>query len=410
MKIFSKYKNFMSDMILNMIGFGIYIVSQQILLLPILAKVVNDEVYASIVLYISILNVVCNVTGGELGNVRLVKDADYKKNNIIGDFSRILLFLSLIVVIIIFPILLYLKYSILGSMLLIITMLLANIRLYATSYYRLEQKYNRVIIQNVLYLIGIILSLIIFYLSKNIYLLLLIPEIISVGYALKYSDLLKMKLIKTKEIKNTIKKFGELGFVSLLVNLMNYIDKFLIYPILGATAVAVYYAVNSMSKIISLITNPMSNVILSWVSKVNENKKKNKIIKSTIIANIPIIIVVSIVSIPLTYLALKILYSQYLADAMILIVPISIITAFGAASTLTKSVILKFSDTKRLMFIYMGYFVLFAILAYNLSKTNGLLGFAYSNLISRIILWISFIILLITSKNTKVEEKNEIND
>ena len=311
MKIFSKYKNFMSDMILNMIGFGIYIVSQQILLLPILAKFVNDEIYASIVLYISILNVVCNVTGGELGNVRIVRDSDYKKNNIIGDFSRILLFLSFIVIIIVFPILIYLKYSVLGSILLLITMLLSNVRLYATSYYRLEQKYNRVITQNLLYCLGIILSLIVFYFFKNIYLLLLIPEIISVGYALKYSDLLKMKMLKTKQIKNTIKKYGELGFVSLLTNLMNYIDKFLIYPILGATSVAVYYAVNSMSKIISLITNPMSNVILSWVSKVNENKKKNKIIKSTIIINIPIIIVVSIISIPLTYLALKILYSQY---------------------------------------------------------------------------------------------------
>ena len=62
------------------------------------------------------------------------------------------------------------------------------------------------------------------------------------------------------------------------------------------------------------------------------------------------------------------------------------------------------------MFIYMGYFVLFAILAYNFSKSNGLLGFAYSNLISRIILWTSFIILLTTSKSTKVEEKNEVSN
>ena len=118
----------------------------------------------------------------------------------------------------------------------------------------------------------------------------------------------------------------------------------------------------------------------------------------------------SIISIPLTYLALKILYRQYLTEAMILIVPISIITAFGTASTLTKSVLLKFSNTKKLMFIYMGYFILFATLAYNLSKSNGLLGFAYSNLISRIILWISFIILLMTSKSTNEEEKNEIKD
>ena len=398
MEFVKKYKKYFSDMILNMIGFAIYIVAQQILLLPILAKSVTDEVYAVIVLYLSILNVVCNVTGGELGNVRLVMDSEYKKDSLRGDFARILLLLSPIITIILFPLFIFLGYSKLGSIALILTILMANIRLYSTCYYRLEKEFNKVIIQNLCYLCGIILSLIAFIFCKNIYLILFIPELISLVYALKNSDLLKMKLNKTKEIKNTIKKFGELGFVSLLTNLMNYIDKFLIYPILGTTSVAVYYAVNSMSKIVSLITNPMSSVVLSWISNINDSKKKNKIIKMTMCVNIPIVIIVAIISIPLTYLALKILYSQYLVDAMILIVPISIITAFGTASTLTKSVLLKFSNTKKLMFIYMGYFVLFAILAYNLSKSNGLLGFAYSNLISRIVLWISFIILLVTAK------------
>lgn len=79
MNFIKKYKNFFSDMVLNMIGFGIYIISQQILLLPILAKIVDDNIYSSIVLYISILNVICNVTGGELGNVRLIRDSEYKE-------------------------------------------------------------------------------------------------------------------------------------------------------------------------------------------------------------------------------------------------------------------------------------------------------------------------------------------
>ena len=114
MGIFKKYKVFMSDMLLNMVGFGIYIVAQQILLLPLLAKLVEDEVYSSIVLYLSILNVVCNVTGGELGNVRLVRDQDYQQKNIKGDFSRILLMISLGIVVILLPIFIfYIQYSVL---------------------------------------------------------------------------------------------------------------------------------------------------------------------------------------------------------------------------------------------------------------------------------------------------------
>lgn len=152
-KFLKKYKIFLSDMILNMIGFGIYIIAQQIILLPILAKTVDDTIYSSLVLYISILNVICNVTGGELGNVRLVRDSDYKEKGVIGDFTRILLTLSPIIAIITFPILIYLKYSILGSVFLVLTILMANVRLYATCFYRLEKKYNKVIIQNLFYLV-----------------------------------------------------------------------------------------------------------------------------------------------------------------------------------------------------------------------------------------------------------------
>lgn len=404
MNFINRYKNFFSDMILNMIGFGIYIIAQQILLLPILAKIVDDTIYSNIVLYISILNVVCNVTGGELGNVRLVRDSAYKEKNVHGDFTRILLSISPIITVIVFPILIYLKYSIIGSILYTLTILMANVRLYATCFYRLEQKFNKVIIQNIFYLFGIILSLILFKFIGNIYLLLFIPECVSLIYALKNSDLLIMGLKKTNEMKKTIRKFGGLGFVSLLTNLMNYFDKFLIYPMFGATSVAVYYAVNSMSKIASLITNPMSSVILSWVANSDEKKNKKKILKMTLISNIPILLVVTIITIPLTYIALRILYSQYMEDALVLIIPIAITTAFGTAATLIKSVLLKYTNTNKLVVTYIIYFAIFSLLGYNLSKSQGLIGFTVANLIAKIILWGLFIILLIISKKENQEE------
>lgn len=398
MEFIKKYKNFFSDVILNMIGFGIYIVAQQIFLLPILAKLVNDDIYSNIVLYISILNVICNTTGGELGNVRLVRDSEYKNKNIIGDFALLLVTISPIIAIIVFPVLIYLNYTVWGSLILVITILMANVRLYSTCYYRLEPKYNKVILQNVCYLAGIIISLILFYFYKNIYLLLFIPEFISVIYALKNSDLLKMKFAKTVEIIETIKKFIKLGTVSLLTNLMNYFDKFLIYPMFGATSVAVYYAVNSMSKITSLITTPISNVILSWVSNSKSQDSKLKILKGTLLSNIPVIIIVTLLTIPFTYIALRILYSQYLTDAIKLIIPIAITSGFGTAATLVKSVLLKFSNTNKLLFAYILYFCIFIGLGYFCSKSYGLTGFAIANMISKIILWGLFIVLLLVSK------------
>lgn len=405
MNFFKKYKNFLSDVVLNMIGFGIYIVSQQILLLPLFKKMVNVDIYSSFVLYISILNLVCNVTGGELGNVRNVRDSDYKEKNIIGDFTRILVVISPIIAIIIMPILVfYIKYSVIGSIILTLTLIMTNIRLYSTCYYRLEKKYSKVIFQNVIYFIGIVLSLIAFYFLRNIYTLLFIPEFLSIFYALKNSDLLKMRLSKTVEMARTVLKFFKLGIVSLLTNLMDYFDKFLIYPMFGAASVAVYYAVTSMSKIGNLLTNPMSGVILSWVSNTSGNSDtKKKILRTTLLSNIPVLILVTLITAPLTYIFTMILYNEFLSDALILIIPISLTTAFSIATALIKSVLLKYSNTNRLVGTYFIYFAIFMFLSYNLSRTMGLQGFAIANLISRILLWILFVILLIVSKKEEVK-------
>lgn len=380
-KIINKYKFLFSDMILNMVGFGIYVVSQKIILLPIIAKQVNDNVYTSLTLFMSILNIFCNVTGGELGNVRLIKNNDYKDKKVIGDFSRILLVLSLLIIVIGSPILIFLKYEYKYILFFILTILMANIRLYATNFYRLEKKFLKVIIQNLIYLIGIILGLFVFNYIHEIYIVLFIPELISIIYALFNCDLIKMGLNKTSEIKSTIKKYIGLGTISLLNNIMNYCDSILIYPILGAQQVAVYYAVNSVSNIASLLTNPMSSVILSWISNAKD-EKKNKIFKITLSINIPLIIIVTLITIPLTYLSMFVLYKQYLSGITILVILISISTAFGTAGAFTKTILIKYTKTANLVGIYIMYFIVLSILGIILSKIYSLIRicFCYRNI------------------------------
>ena len=380
-KIINKYKFLFSDMILNMVGFGIYVVSQKIILLPIIAKQVNDNIYTSLTLFMSILNIFCNVTGGELGNVRLIKNNDYKDKKVIGDFSRILLVLSLLIIVIGSPILIFLKYEYKYILFFILTILMANIRLYATNFYRLEKKFLKVIIQNLIYLIGIILGLFLFNYIHEIYIVLFIPELISIIYALFNCDLIKMGLNKTTEIKSTIKKYIGLGTISLLNNIMNYCDSILIYPILGAQQVAVYYAVNSVSNITSLLTNPMSSVILSWISNAKD-EKKNKIFKITLSINIPLIIIVTLITIPLTYLSMFVLYKQYLSGITILVILISISTAFGTAGAFTKTILIKYTKTANLVGIYIMYFIVLSILGIILSKIYSLIRicFCYRNI------------------------------
>ena len=99
----------------------------------------------------------------------------------------------------------------------------------------------------------------------------------------------------------------------------------------------------------------------------------------------------------------RLLYSQYIQDALILIIPISLTTAFSIAATLIKSVLLKYSNTNKLVGTYFLYFIIFVVLSYFLSRSKGLQGFAIANLISRIFLWILFIVLLTVSKKEEAK-------
>lgn len=411
MEFIKKFKPYIVDLFLNTIGFAIYIASQHILLLPILAKITNDTIYSNFVLYISILNLIGTTIGGSLGSVRLIRNSDYEEKNILGDFSRILLVAFLIISIIGLPIYIYNGYSIIASLFLIITILMANIRIYSTSYYRLDNKYNRVIIQSLIYSVGVLLSLICFYFIKKTYLLLFIPEFLCFIYEMKTTDLLKMKLIKTVEMIVTIKNFIKISAVSFLANLMSYFDRFVIYPMFGATSLAVYFAVNSMANMFNLISTPISSIILPWVSNVKEDNAKNKILKITILANIPIVLFVTIIAIPFTYIALRILYSQYLTvdNITVLIITTSIVTAIGVAASLVKSVLLKFCSANKLVITYFIYFIVFVVVSYFLSQKYDLVGFTIANIISKCVLLLCFIIMLITSRSKEIKggEENE---
>ena len=406
MELIKKYKPYIIDLFLNTAGFAIYIASQHILLLPILAKVTNDTIYSSVVLYISILNLIGTTLGGGLGNVRLIRNSDYEEKNILGDFFRILIIAFLIISVIGLPICIYKGYSLFVSCFLIITILMANIRIYSTSYFRLDNKYNRVILQSVIYCIGIIVSLIVFYFLRKMYLLLFIPELLCFIYEMKTTDLLKMKLAKTIEMMNTVKTFIKISVVSFLANLMSYFDRFVIYPMFGATSLAVYFAVNSMANMFNLVATPISSIILPWVSNVKGEETKNKIIKLTLFINIPVIIFVTLFAIPLTYIALRILYSQYLTtdNIMILIIATSIATSLGVAASFVKSVLLKFCSANKLVISYFVYFLVFILSAYLLSHKFNLIGFSIANIISKCVLLVCFIIMLVKILKIKNNE------
>lgn len=396
-----KIKNLIRDLFFNTLGFGIYIATQQILLMPIMAKIFPEEEFAKIVLYISVFAIVTNVLGSELGIVKQVKRDEIREKS---DYNRILLQLFPFIILVSIVTLYILKFNVIEIIMLTISILLGNTRLYSAAHFRANKDFKKIVIQNVLYLIGIVLGLFITYKLKMIAIPMLLAEVICLIFDILNTDIIKTGVSKTQSNKEIWKTFAGFGFISFLINMTTYFDKIIIYPILGDNAVNVYYATSSMSKILSLITNPLHGVILSWL-KGNDEEFKKKVTTVTLKANIPMLIITFLLSIPLTYIAVMILYPQYLEDSRKLIIPICIGVAFSTASSIVKAILMKYIESKKLVKIYVIYIIILFLGATIASYYIGITGFAYAISLASVSLWIMFILLL--NKTNALQERKD---
>lgn len=390
-----KHKMFIKDILLNSFSFAIYIFSQQIIFMPIMGKLLPENTFANFIIFIAIFSIISNSFGCELGIVRQIKE-----DNNSSQYNYIMRWLLGSVLIVSIICLSFLKFSILETLLLSIVVSLANIRLYICSCFRMKKYFKGVMVQNILYLIGLLFGLGLFLKFKIIWIPSLIAELVSLSYSLIKSDFTLFSK-KVKVEKKTLVAFKDYSIIEFLINMMTYFDKILIYPILGTNAVNVYYATTTMSKMVSLISNPLHSVLLSWIK--NDGKSKDGILTIVFKYCFSLILLISIITIPLTYIAVRLLYNSYLNDSLLIIIPISIGAGFAFATSIIKAVILKYIDSKKTLSSYIKYFISFIILSIILSKFYGLMGFALANMLSRVILFVLFIEVL---KRIKKEVKN----
>ena len=154
-----KYEPFFKDLFLNTFSFAIYILAQQILFMPLMGKMLSEDMFANFVIYISIFSILTNSLGNELGitsQVIKTDEDDYK-------YIKLLLVTSCITAIISFVGCIILKFSFIDCVMLSIAMFLANVRLFIGGYFRKYKLFKNVLVQNAFYMVGMIIGLIIFY-------------------------------------------------------------------------------------------------------------------------------------------------------------------------------------------------------------------------------------------------------
>ena len=363
-------KDFSLSIIASVISAGVL----QLAVYPLLALTFDASLYGLLLTLMGIINTIGISLGNSLNNTRLILGTEYNKKNYTGDFNLILLFANIVgsISILLIGCILF-SLSPIIILLIIILVILIISRSYMVVYFRIKLDFKRLLYNSIFMSIGYLVGAFLGYVLHFWPLAFIIGEIFSIIYLLKLSKFQKETIDKTPLFTITFSKYLILVLTSILANLLLYMDRILIYPILGPGSVATFTTASIIGKSLAIIMGPIAAVLLSYYSKDNfvMTRKKFWSINLLFISGMIIII-------PLIYffapIFTKFLYPTLFEDAKSLIFIANLAALTGVLSRMIQPAILKYSPTYWLIIKEVGYGAVYLSLGIYLLDKYGLAG------------------------------------
>ena len=375
------------DFLLSLFSSAISTFISQIIVYPILAQKLSNDEYGVILTTVAVANTLISALGNSLNNTRLIVQAEYENEKVEGDFMPLCLILSIIASTIYFVYLTWLnRYTLSTVVLMVLFVLLGVLRTYGAVSFRLTINYLANLWLSICVALGnaIGVAALVVSNSKNAWVLVfLFGEIIGVIYLLS-TPIYKEKKKFTKLFRRTLGKEAILLITTLSANLLVYLDRLLLYPILGSEAVAVYAVASFFGKSLGIVVTPLSGVLLSYYSKRQYTMTLSKYrltSGATFSLSILFIGVCRLISRPIT----GVFYPTLIDEAEPILNLANIASVIAVAVNLISPAVLRYAKTYWQIIIQVLYFAIYFGLGVWASREYGLVGFAYASIVAVLI-------------------------
>ncbi len=383
--ITDKKKRIATDMLINLVGTGLPLIALQLIVYPIVARTIDADAYGRMQSLISVIFLISGTIGGALSTTRLIHQYDYQERNSIGDFS-ILNIASVSIVAVATPIVIsiYLGEIVIYELVLITLISILNYtELYFEVGLRLQLNYRKIFINKLIGAVGYLIGFFIFRVVLDWHYIFIIAYLLQTLYCMKSTNLIHEPLIRTNEFSDTARSYGSITLASAFNKSLTYFDKILLHPLMGGEAVSVYYAANIFGKLVLQVLEPITNVVLSYLSA--EKKVSRSVWGLTIPIGVSFCAVMYVFCLLVSRFVLSILYPQFVDEAMKLI-PISTLSlCVSSFVNIIHPLALKSIKTNRQIIISGAGLLCYVVLALTLYKPYGLMGCCIALLISYIV-------------------------
>ncbi|WP_204173268.1 MULTISPECIES: capsular biosynthesis protein [unclassified Staphylococcus] len=396
-------KNFLADTLKTMSSTLLIAFSLQLIAYPVINHIVGNKVFGEILTIYTILTIASVVLGNTLNNIRLINVKHFAPAYYYKKFLSTLvisIFLESFVLLLIFKLAFHIgKWEVFW---LIILNILMCLRIYLNVFFRMTLKYNQILWIAIAQFIGMMAGLGAFKLVGNWIIVFLISELFAVGCTL----VLLRNLTKGKEKEpkiNILKDYVMLLSTNGLNNFNLYLDRLILLPIIGGTAVTISFLATFIGKMLATFLYPINNVILSYIS-VHESDNIKKQYLSTNIYSLIAVVIVMIICYPLTILIVSMFYHLETATYSKFIIIGNLGVLFNAVSIMVQTLNTKHSSiTKQANFITL-HTVVYIGLTIVITLVFGLEGYFWSTLIANIIKFIALNVIGIKTSKYAIKE------
>lgn len=363
------------DICLNIGAAGMPIAILQLFVYPYLAKTISSDQYGLMITMYSVWIVVSNSLGNVLNNIRLLKVNIYEELGINGDFPVFLRHMLIINLFVIFSgTVFYTEYfDGLSIFLSILISSLILLKAYLEVGFRINLNFGAILINGILQSLGFVVGVLVFQIVHIWQFVFLFGFLFNTLFTAYKTGILKEKYVKTQMYKTVKRDINLYTVATFSGNLMSYADKMILYPLMGGHIVSVYYTATILGKIVSMISGPVTGVILSYISKWKDRKKG--VFSKVLIIGIVLSIAGYIITMFISYPVISLLFPQWLKEVMVYLPITSLAIVIQTLNSFLNPFVLKFYDIKWQIIISVCSAFIYFFMALSLWYCLGMVGF-----------------------------------
>lgn len=390
----------MKDFMLNIIASLIFTIATQLLAFPYLSRIMSGEEYGLLLTVMGIVNVVGVSLGNPLNNTRILLNSEYERQNLNGDYN--LIFVFCVVINIIFVgfistmILKEFNTIVIGCIIISVLMLF---RAYYSASYRIVINYKKNLYSSVFGLLGYILGIVVTHFTGLWVFTFILGELFACIYIYFTANIVHDKFQVTSLFKKSTKKYLLIMSAAILATMMTYMDRFFIYPVLGAEQVSIYNVASFLGKTAGIVMIPITGVLLTYYAKeatltISQFYKRMGLFT---LISLMFYLTILLIGIPIT----RVLYPTLVEDAIPIFSIANLATAIFILGNTIQPTLLRFCSAKWQPFIQGIYVILYLFIGYIGMKSNGLIGFCYAVVIVNIVKIIIMLFIVTLSLQSK---------